>query len=476
MTSAPNESHAVRLRGWRFLLAVVVAGVLALFATPSLCREAAAPSEAASPAVAPEAPASASPGRPAAAPEPSAGSPVTVEALRKEATEVAARLRRDYPLDIDPIALTGTVHHLLGNSEAAVTCWQECVRRDPGRADAYSGMAMIAFQKEQYQKAETLWRSAVERSPRVGGLRNGLARALLSQGKTEEAVEVLKQEVAMAPRASFSHVLLGQAYLQLKAYQKAKQHYQTAVSLRPDDWNAHDGLATVCDRLGQTDEAHKHRETVKSLKAKGLPVSTGRPPAADDLASLRDGVARVHTAAGRFCHKRGNVDQAERHWRRAAEIDPTNAACRVHLAALLKVDPATTPEARRLYTALQTIEPANPMHWLNAAIIDVWAGRFDDAERGFLHVRQLAPKRSLGCAGLAQLYLRANRKLPEAKALAEEAVKLEPAASNYAILSEACDKNGDLPGACAAMNRALELEPRNVRYRRILESLKRRVK
>jgi len=196
VTSARNESHAVRLRGWRFLLAVAVAGVLALLATPSLCREA----EAASPAVAPKAP-----------------------------TEVAARLRRDYPLDIDPIALTGTVHHLLGNSDEAVTCWQECVRRDPGRADA-----------------------------------------------------------------------------------------------------------------------RKHRETVKRLKAKGLPVSTGRPPAsADDLASLRDGVARVHTVAGRFCHKRGNVDQAERHWRRAAEIDPTNAACRVHLAARLKVNPATTPEARR---------------------------------------------------------------------------------------------------------------------------------
>ena len=98
------------------MLAVAVAGVLALLATPSLCGEAA----------------SAGPERPAAAPEPSAGSPVTVEALKKEATEVAARLRRDYPLDIDPIALTGTVHHLLGNSEEAVTCWQECVRRDPG--------------------------------------------------------------------------------------------------------------------------------------------------------------------------------------------------------------------------------------------------------------------------------------------------------------------------------------------------------
>ncbi len=100
--------------------------------------------------------------------------------------------------------------------------------------------------------------------------------------------------------------------------------------------------------------------------------------------------------------------------------------------------------------------------------------RLDPGKVPFRKATELAPERSWGPCGLAQLYLHGNRKLREAKSLAAAAVELEPVASNYAVLSEACDKNGDLAGAVAAMQRAVELEPDNTRYQRIYELLQNR--
>ena len=90
--------------------------------------------------------------------------------------------------------------------------------------------------------------------------------------------------------------------------------------------------------------------------------------------------------------------------------------------------------------------------------------RFDEAEKAYKKVIEVAPKRSDGYRALAQLYLQLNRNLPDAKKLASKAVELEPAAMNYFILAAACDKNADREGALMALGRAIELDPNNTQY------------
>jgi Flp pilus assembly protein TadD len=91
---------------------------------------------------------------------------------------------------------------------------------------------------------------------------------------------------------------------------------------------------------------------------------------------------------------------------------------------------------------------------------------FDDAEKAYKKVIEVAPKRSDGYRALARLYLQLNRNLSEAKTLASKAIELEPTAMHYFILAAACDKNGDRTGAIAAIGQAIEMEPGNMQYRR----------
>jgi len=54
-----------------------------------------------------------------------------------------------------------------------------------------------------------------------------------------------------------------------------------------------------------------------------------------------------------------------------------------------------------------------------------------------------------------------NRKLPKAKAVAQELAALEPKAENYFLLGNLCQQTGDRAGALAAMERASQLVPGN---------------
>ncbi len=66
-----------------------------------------------------------------------------------------------------------------------------------------------------------------------------------------------------------------------------------------------------------------------------------------------------------------------------------------------------------------------------------------------------------------------NRKLPEARKLAEKAVALEKTGENFFILSWACNVNGDRASAMSAIQQAIKLEPGNIEYRQMYEQLKR---
>jgi Flp pilus assembly protein TadD len=72
------------------------------------------------------------------------------------------------------------------------------------------------------------------------------------------------------------------------------------------------------------------------------------------------------------------------------------------------------------------------------------------------------------------LYLETGTKLPQARDLAQKAVTLEPIATNYFVLSWACDRNADTDSALSAIKKALELEPDNPRYQQMYELIRKR--
>ena len=393
-------------------------------------------------------------------------------ALEQEVFRVAERLLKDFPNEAAPLLLMANVHAVFGNTTEAKEYCRRSLERDPRRAEAYNSLGVVALLEGSFETAADMWRKALQINPRIAGVHEPLARALLNLGKTDEAVEVLQEGIKTSPESSDSHFLLGQAYLQLKAYEKAKQAYEKAIEIRHDYTLAYYGLATVCARLGERDRAKEYGKKFRELKRTDVDVlREERRDPGNDLDAVRRQVVRTFIEAGGMYRAAGFLWSAEKLWLRAAVLDQANVSCRLKLAALYQ-QTRREQDTIRVYQQLAKIDPQEAKYPMYLGMMLARMEKLDAAEQAFEQVVQLAPERSWGHQGLAQVYLRSDDKLAEAKTHAQTAVRLEPVASNYYILSRACEKTGDAAGALAALERTVELEPGNRKYRQEYELLK----
>jgi len=132
------------------------------------------------------------------------------------------------------------------------------------------------------------------------------------------------------------------------------------------------------------------------------------------------------------------------------------------------------PDALKLYKKIIEIKPQDPLYYLNIGILSTRLKQVDNAETAFLKAIAVAPKSSIGYRELAQLYLKTGTRLAVARELAEKAVTLEAIAINYFVLSWACDVNGDSANGLKAIEKAIQLEPNNLKYKKIYEHIKKK--
>ncbi len=390
-------------------------------------------------------------------------SELTAEALKQEAFAVARQTIEDFPNTSDPLGLMGTVHHQFENHDEAVEWWQRTLQQNPRRADAYLGMAAVAADKEEYEKAIELYRKAQEIAPDLVDVDRRLAEALVAAGRPEEALEILDRAVRNFPQATDAYYLLGQSYLQLKQYDQAVTNYEKALALRPSYTNACFGLATAYSRLKQREKAAQYRKTFQELRAAELEsverVKRNRAKRVDtDLDHAIRVVAKTRADAGRVYRGHGWLHEAEQHWLRAAALDPKNQTSRKGLVELY-MQRGQREEAVEICRQLIEIAPHSALYHSNTGVLLAQLQRFDEAEQLLRKGIELAPKSASAYRSLLQFLMYGTKDFAQAKAVARQLVELEPAAGYYAILSEACDRDGDLPGALAAIARAAELDP-----------------
>jgi tetratricopeptide (TPR) repeat protein len=394
-------------------------------------------------------------------------------ALEKEGEELAEKLIREFPNSEEPLVLMGDLYRRRGNSLEAVKFWEKALKVNPKRYDVYHNIGRVAFEKEEYEKAVTAWRKTLEINPEVSGLRNNLARAFLGLGKYSEAIEELEKRIEIFPRSALSNYLLGRAYLQLKEYDKAKEHYEKVIELRPDHTNAHYGLSSVYAKLKQPDKAKEYLAIFKKLKAKDMEVLQHRDKAAMDVAAAPKALVALALDAEKLYRERGDLERAEELMKRVETLDPNNTKCLERLATLYQMS-NRIEDALAQFEKMREIQPQNPFCYLNIGVLSSQLKRFNEASKAFQQAIALAPKQSLGYNHLARLYLRTNRALAEARRLAEKAVELEATAENYFVLGWACDVNGDVVSALAAMEQAVKLDPDNPKYKQIYEIVKKK--
>ena len=318
-----------------------------------------------------------------------------IEALKKEALDAVHKLIETMPNSSDPLALMGMAHLSFGNTAEAVQFWQRCLKIDPRRPDVYDGMAQVAEAKGEYDKAIELWRKVLQINPRLPDIRNKLAGVLIDSGKLNEAIAVLEEELEVAPEQRSSPlILLGKAYLQLREYAKAQEFYEAAVEIEPDHPGAWYGLATAHARLGHSEEARRFMERFQKVRAADRDADIrdkrsrrGRGP---DLVSVRRLTAHVHTSVGITYHSKGYLRRAEPYWKRAAEMDPKDAKCRLELAKLYR-NGGKYDKAAAIFEQLVKIDPTNAVFHSNLGVLYAQMNRIDAALAAVRRAIELDP-------------------------------------------------------------------------------------
>ena len=399
-----------------------------------------------------------------------ASSESAFDALAKEEVDLADQVVKDFPGNPDAIAFVGLVYRLHGKAIKAQQFWDQCLKLSPSRPGVLVQMGWVAMVKGEYAEAANHWRKVLDSDPKTPGVHSGLGRALMGLGNPAEARAVLEKGVGLFPTDVMARFLLGQVCLQLQDYEKAREHYAAAIQMQPNLTNAYYGLAMVCTRLGEKEKAAECRRKFAELKKEDLKVLKDENRTFSDYLDVCQRVAQNYTAAGRLYATAGQARKAETLWVRAAALDSRSVQCRGSLAMLYQ-STNRPQQALEMYAQLEQIQPDNPAVSVNLGFLYVRQGQFDAAEKAFRKAMELAPESPASYRELARLFLAAKHNLQEAKKLAEKAVQLEPAASNYALLSMVCHKTGDAAGAVSAIRRAIELDPNNPQYRQLLGAI-----
>ena len=243
----------------------------------------------------------------------------------------------------------------------------------------------------------------------------------MSLGKYRQAIEELQKKIKMSQGSARVYYLLGQGYLQLKEYDESKKYFEKALEIRPNYPDAHYGISKVYMRSKQPDKANVHIKIYKEWKARVLRSS-------NKISKRESFVIHDITTAG-------------------------------ELEAFPEIFVKLCIKGHNLYKKNNNLDKALTL--------------FNKGENTFARAIKFAPQAPGLYREFAFFYLVTNKKLAETKELANKSVALEESAKNYFILCSALYRNSDLSGALKALEEAIELDPDNLRYKRLFDEINR---
>jgi tetratricopeptide (TPR) repeat protein len=325
--------------------------------------------------------------------------------------------------------------------EAVAEEMQQVARRLPAdfptHPEAMDQAAGVYFMFGQTAKAVDFWKKSLELKPNNADVYRRMASVATRKGDPQEAVRLLRRAMALDPRSFDNQFDLAEALMNLGQAGEAIPVLQSHVQTYPGSARGYVLLGAAHLRQNAFQEARQAYETAIKLDPD------------DDFPY--SGLALV-------CARLGDREPSRRYREKSEQVRGRNR--QVQLGR------------RQGYDDYETMCEAMARVYSNAGRLYYVERKAGEAERIWLRAAAVAPKNAASRAALAELYLKGNRKLADAVALARKAADLEPSGAHYGLLAMACRQSGDTAGALAALDLALRIDPGNLTYREAYRLLK----
>ena len=158
----------------------------------------------------------------------------------------------------------------LGKLEEAVNEYQRAIDEDPNLGRAYSGLAVIYYNRGELQKAEEYFQAAMARIDRMSEREKYRTRSTyyLMKLNCQKAIEELSVLVEKYPADYAGHSNLAVAYWLLRSVPRAVEEGRRAVDLYPKNITPRFNLAWFTMASGNFDAAKQEAQKVLELNPK----------------------------------------------------------------------------------------------------------------------------------------------------------------------------------------------------------------
>ncbi len=215
------------------------------------------------------------------------------------------------------------------------------VEADPGNANAWYLAGVDAAALGRTDDAERDLGKALELNPKQQGANAQLGTIAYRKGDKEKAVEYFRKELDITPTAVPVTVNLGIALQDLGRSSEAAAAYEKVIAAAPDETNAYVELANLYTKMGQEEKAAEVLTRMEKF-AKPKPA--------------------FWFNIGANYENQDKLDEAERAFRKALEIDPDlpEANREMGYLAVRRQEPAKAIEFFKKYLALRPKAPDAP--------------------------------------------------------------------------------------------------------------------
>lgn len=213
-------------------------------------------------------------------------------------------------------------------------------------------LAEIYGHLERYREEAAMWEEFVVRAPRPIEGCPQLGQAYEKQGLQQQAIAAFEKCLAFEPNNPDSIFYLARALERGGETDRAAALYERGATVSPTYFDLEIGLARMRLRQGKTDEArarathivNQSPKNVDALLVLGLACQRlgDRTDARNYLehgVQLADGYIDFHLALANMAEQDANLEQAIRHYQKAADLDKRNSEVAQRLALLRRARP-----------------------------------------------------------------------------------------------------------------------------------------
>lgn len=320
----------------------------------------------------------------------------------------------------DPVLVKALTAHKDGQLEAAVSSYQDYLKRNPRNFQIRSNLGAALAGLGRYDEAIQEYRAALKLSPANPQISLNFALALYKAGNLVEAAREFSTLRALTPDNLQVTLLLADCWLQLGENKRVIQLLEPLADKTEDLAYAY-LLGTALLREKEVEKGQRQLDRIfargDSAEARLL-MGTAKMKGADYPGALEEftkavqlnpNLPAVQSYYGQALMATGDSEGAAQAFRAELRQNPNDYDANLNLAVILKQS-QEFEEARRLLERALRVRPGDLRSRYQLASIDLAEGNVESARRELELIVKEAPKFTEAHVSLATVYYRLRRK------------------------------------------------------------------